>query len=154
MTDKPEFRVRFDPRPVVIDRRALIEPDYSPIPQPSDETRKVGQFLERYFAAQLGMPIWAADEAFANYRSALMDLNHYRLRFMEMISGQLSQWESQYVRTWLKPRDRLMRFHEWFYLQHHRRLPGSTRTARLRKKRITLVQRFCTNYLKSKGLSI
>lgn len=145
MSDSIQFRVRFDPRPVIHDRRAIMP--YREVP--SDSTLAMRERIATEIACRLGIPKSLLIDGNTNYSSARFDrdlitswttiersateqfINHARRRLLQDIK-----------------RMAMLRYQIDFYLRHHKRLPGSARTTRLRKKRITVVQAFCYRYFK------
>lgn len=136
MSDSIQFRVRFDPRPVIQDSRALVQ------------YREVHESLVSLIARQLNIPQAIASEIEdTNYSSASLDpriqLYASTRRMAQMAARKLCE------RYWLLRRQhghRLFREQLELYYQHHISLPAGLRNRRQRKLRTYLIIRFCDRY--------
>lgn len=136
MSDPIQFKVRFDPLPVILEPRGLIT------------YREVQESLVSRIARELNIPQSIASEIEdTNYSSAVLD---HRLGLYGT-TRRLAQLAARKLcdRYWQLRRQyghRLFSEQLELYYRHHISLPGSLRNRRQRKLRVYLIIRFCDRY--------
>lgn len=136
MSDPIQFRVRFDPSPVIHDRRALVQ------------YREHHESLVSLIARRLNIPQSIVSEIeVTNYSSASLDyrlLPYREVRHLAQLAAR-----KMCERYWQLRRQHGHRlFHDQIelYFQHHISLPTGLRNRRQRKLRAYLIIRFCDRY--------